>query len=240
MLDYDGLMKEYEKLQTAHRKLERKQLLAKDGDEDCVTVQDWLRGLERIEKLEKRNNELSAALNAKEAQASRNWPAAMTPKQIKRRDKLLQYIAWNQRDLEQLYGEVTGQPSWRVEVTTKDGKRLGTGARFGTRGEAEFYNANFAPHQLSGDYASGEIIPCEKEKANVEIDGDSIRFAHGDCVLLDWRPVGVKPETTIDNSVDAVTPAELMKAKHAALDTDGTAPPNDLTIPGFLRREATS
>ena len=41
VLDYDGLLKEYEKLQTAHRKLERKQLLAKDDDEDCVSVQDW-------------------------------------------------------------------------------------------------------------------------------------------------------------------------------------------------------
>ena len=156
-------------------------------------VQDWLDGHERIEKLEKRNNELSAALNAKEAQASRNWPEAMTPKQVKQRDNCLKQIAAWQRHLEQLYGEVTGQPSWRVEVTTNDGKRLGTGARFGTRGEAEFYNTHFAPSDRAGvgaDYVSGEIIPCSEDKPNVFIEGDSIRFRDGDCVLLNWGPVG--------------------------------------------------
>jgi hypothetical protein len=121
-------------------------------------------------------------------EASRDWPADMTPKQIKLRDKLLKYIACNQRDLEQLYGEVTGQPSWLVEVTTKDGTRLGTGARFGTRGEAEFYNAHFATSQLASDYEAGEVIPSQ-EKANVQIDGETILFRHDDCVLLQWQPV---------------------------------------------------
>jgi hypothetical protein len=145
----------------------------------------------RVRTLEARNQALSSALDAKlEAQAWRNWPADMTPKQVKWRNKLLGYIARNQRDLEQLYGEVTGQPSWRVEVTTKDGRRLGTGVRFGTRGEAEFYNTHFAPSpdQFGNDYASGEVIPCQDE-ANVTIRGERLLFQHGDCVLLNWHPV---------------------------------------------------
>ena len=141
----------------------------------------------RMMRLETRISELTAALNAKELQESRNWPADMTPKQVKRRDKYLSNIAGWQRELEQLYGEVTGCPSWRVEVTTKDGRRLGTGARFGTRSEAEYYNAHFAPDRLGDDYAAGEIIACENEKANVLIEGSSLRFNHGDCVLLEWH-----------------------------------------------------
>jgi hypothetical protein len=145
----------------------------------------YLNLLGRITKLERRNSLITAALNAKEAQESRSWPADMKPRQIKHRDKCLSAIAAWQRDLEQLYGEVTGQPSWRVEVTTKDGRRLGTGARFGT----EFYNMHFAPHQLGDDYATGEIIACE-EKPNVLIEGSLLRFRDGDCVLLNWHEAG--------------------------------------------------
>jgi hypothetical protein len=162
-------------------------------------------------KLKDRNTILTAALNVKEAQEGRNWPADMKPRQIKKRDDCLRTIAAWQRDLEQLYGEVTGQPCWRVEVTTKDGRRMGTGARFGTRGEAEFYNAHFAPNQLKGDYAGGKIIPCENEKANVLIEGDSLRFSHGDCVLLKWQ------------SLTAADPAPI---------------PGDLSIPEFMQRQA--
>ena len=70
--------------------------------------------------------------------------------------------------------------------------------------------------------------------------GILIRFDHGGCVLLKWQPVAGEPEATIDKDIDAATSAELMTAKHAALDTEGAAPPNDQTITGFLRREATS
>jgi hypothetical protein len=185
-LDYNGLLKEYNKLQRRHEKLLGKKPLSKGDDEDHVTVNDFVNLSKRTRELEARNTALSAAFNAKEGQASRNWPADMKPQQIKYRDKYLGNIAYWQRELEQLYGEVTGRPSWRVEVTTEDGRHLGTGARFGTRGEAEFYNANFATSQLGGDYATGEIIACE-EKANVLIDGDVIRFKHGDCVLLNWH-----------------------------------------------------
>jgi hypothetical protein len=188
-LDYNGLSKEYEKLQKAHEKLLRKQPLLKNDDKSVVNLNDYLHLLERNRKLEARNNELSVAFNAKEAQASRNWPADMTPRQVKQRDKCLKAMALWQRDLEQLYGEVTGQPSWRVEVATKDGRRMATGARFGTRGEAEFYNEHFATNQVGDDYATGEIIACKTEKANVLIEGDEIRFEHGGCALLNWHEI---------------------------------------------------
>jgi hypothetical protein len=187
--DYDGLMKANDKLERAHQKLLRKQSLPKDDDGDRFTLNDYFDLSARTRKLEARNSELSAALNAKEGQASRNWPADMAPRQVKRRDNCLKQIAAWQRSLEQLYGEVTGCPSWRVEVATKDGRRLGTGARFGTRGEAEFCNTHFATKQVGGDYATGEIIACKSEKANVSIEGDKIYYHHGDCYLLDWQPL---------------------------------------------------
>ncbi len=222
-LDYSDLMKLYEKLQREHRKLQGKQPLAKGDDEEGPTVNDWDELTKRERKLEARIAELSAALNAKEAQESRNWPADMTKKQLKLRDKCLGGITYWQRELEQLYGEVTGQSSWRVVVTTKDGKRLGTGARFGTRGEAELYNAKFAPSDHDGvgeDYASGEVIPCAEEKANVLIVGDSIR---GGYELMYWRPVG-DDDPTDD---DAPTSGEKRKAvnaeKFAALDAGSEA-----------------
>jgi hypothetical protein len=199
-----------------------------DGEEMSrdEAIEEWVAARRRERKLEKRKKELSAAFkvmeaafNAVEAREGRNWPADMKPEQLKKRDRILRDIACLQRSLEQLYGEVTGQASWRVEVTTKDGKRLGTGALSGTRGEAEYYNTLVAPNQLEGDYAAGEVIPC-KEKANVEIEGDSIFFSHGDCVLLNWGPVAV------DNEVDPATSAEEMKAKFA----------NDLTIPNSLKQ----
>lgn len=226
MKEYKGLMKEYKKLERAYQKLEGKQPLRKGDDEEWVTVNDWRELSKRERKQEAVINELSAALNAKEAQESRNWPADMTPKQLKLRDKCLSAIAWFQRDLEQLYGEVTGQSSWRVVVTTKDGKRFGTGARFGTRGEAEINNANFAPGDRGGvgeDYASGEVIPCAEEKANVRIDGNRLSFDHGGCVLLNWRPVG-DDDPTDD---DAPTSGEKRKAvnaeEFAALDAGSEA-----------------
>jgi hypothetical protein len=190
--DYGATITETDTREWKRRERERmKEALPEGEDDERITLGDYFELGRRIRKLEARNNELSAAFNAKEVEASRDWPAEMTPKQIKRRDRLLRYIAWNQRGLEQLYGEVTGQPSWRVEVTTKDGTRLGTGARFGTRGEAEFYNTHFAPGDRAGvgdDYASGEVIPC-KEKPNVRIEGDALSFGDGNCVLLQWQPV---------------------------------------------------
>jgi hypothetical protein len=156
-----------------------------EDDDNAPTPEDYVKLLSDYWKLKDRNTTLTAALNAQEAQASRNWPEGMTAKQIKHRDKCLTNIAVWQRDLEQLYGEVTGCPSWRVEITTKDGRRMGNGARLGTRGEAEFYKARIAAEQSESDAV--HVIACENEKANVSVAGDSILFKHGDCVLFNWR-----------------------------------------------------
>jgi DNA-binding MarR family transcriptional regulator len=148
--------------------------------------------LGQLQKLEDRNRILTAALNAKEVQEGRNWPADMKPRQIKKRDDCLRNIAAWQRDLAQLYGEVTGQPSWRVEVTTKDGVRMGNEVRFGTRGEAEFYQTHHVTNEVV-DCASSEVIACKDEKANVSVDGDVVRFRDGDCVLFNWRSLADAP-----------------------------------------------
>jgi hypothetical protein len=97
------------------RKRERermKEALPEGEDDERVTLGDYFDLHKRARKLEDRNKELSAALNAKEAEASRDWPADMTPRQLKRRDDCLKQIAAWQRQLEQLYGEVTGTPSY--------------------------------------------------------------------------------------------------------------------------------
>jgi hypothetical protein len=166
--------------------------------------------VERADRLESRVSELTEALNAKEVEASRNWPADMTEKQIKKRDKYLANIAWWQRELEKLYGEVTGQPPWRVVLIAQDGVRYGNGALLATRGEAESYGQT-AMREIEGK-GKFEILQCENEKANMQFTGTSIYFNHGDCVLLNWRPI-------TDPALTALPPPE-----------DG------LDIPDYLKR----
>jgi hypothetical protein len=170
-----------------------------------------------------------AALNAKEKEAARDWPANMTPKQIKLRDKCLKEIAEWQLNLEQLYNEVTGQPPWRVELIKKDGARFNNGARLATRGEAEAYGQETAREEEGK--IEFEVLPCEGEKANMEFVGTSIRFSHGDCVLLDWHLIKSKQLPPPGNSVDTNISAETMKAKLDELD-------DDLSIPTGLRRRS--
>ena len=108
-LDYSGLMKEYKKLDRAYHKLEGKQPLRKGDDEEWITVNDWRELIKLGRKQVARIIELEAALNAQKAQESRNWPADMTPKQLKLRDKCLRQIGAWQRDLDVLYSVVTKQ-----------------------------------------------------------------------------------------------------------------------------------
>lgn len=116
VLDYNGLVKAYEKLQRAHQKLAGKQPLAEGEDDRRVSLDDYLELADRAEKLEARNSGLAAARNAKEARESRTWPPTMTPKQMKKRDGCLRQIALWQRELEKLYGEVTGQPPIAISI----------------------------------------------------------------------------------------------------------------------------
>jgi hypothetical protein len=169
----------------AQEKARLKQPLQEEG-EDEVTIGDWQNERRRADRLEKRVSDLTEALRAKEKTERRDWPADMQPKQIKKRDDALSAIAFWQRALEKLYNEATGQPAWRVEMTAKDGQRLGNGLRFSTRGEAEFYSSRIAEES---DGAEVEILACDGEKGNVSVSGTSVHFEHGDCVLFNWRPV---------------------------------------------------
>jgi hypothetical protein len=157
-----------------------------DEDGDTVTIGDWQKELRRADGLEKRLSDVTEALRAKEKTEGRDWPADMKPKQIKKRDEALAAIAFWQRALEKLYNEATGQPAWRVEMTAKDGQRLGNGLRFSTRGEAEFYRSRIAEES---DGAEVEILACDGEKGNVSVSGTNVHFEHGDCVLFNWRPL---------------------------------------------------
>ena len=142
----------------------------------------------RAVKAEDQVSKLTEALRAKEQEVGRDWPADMKPKQLKKRDEALRCITYWQRELEKLYNEVTGQPAWRVEIVSKDGRRLGNGLRFSTRGEADFYRGRVA--EDSKDGSTVEAIACEGERGNVSVSGTNVHFEHGDCVLFNWHPVG--------------------------------------------------
>jgi hypothetical protein len=157
-------------------------------------------------KLVRRINDLAEALNAKEAEASRDWPADMTQRQTRKRDKCLSAISHWQLKLERLYAEVTKQPPWRVERIGKDGVRYGNGARLATRGEAESYAQ--AVNREGEGKIEFEILPCKNEKANMDFVGTSILFNHGDCVLLEWRPLGPAPGGTRQSILPSRQPAE--------------------------------
>jgi hypothetical protein len=138
------------------------QWLGDDADsEECID-DDYADLVVERNKLQRRVSDLTEALNAKEVTASRNWPADMKPKQIKKRDDYLKNIAWWQRELEKLYAEVTGQPPWRVVLNDKSGARCGNGVRLATRGEAESYGQTAAREEEGTQF---EILPCENETA---------------------------------------------------------------------------
>jgi hypothetical protein len=157
-----------------------------DGEDDeHFTLGDYFEAEKRARKLEERVNKLVVALNSKEVTEGRNWPLdKMTKKHLKKRDDALGAIAYWQKILEKLYAEVTGQPVWRVEVINKEGKRFANGLRFALRDEAEGYARK---REEMGQTA--EVIACEGEEPNVEVNGENIHFQHGDCVLFNWEPV---------------------------------------------------
>jgi hypothetical protein len=230
-VDYGRLYDDYQELEREFAKAWNKRKLDSDGD-DIATIKDLADAKALTRTLRDINSDLVAALNAKEKEAARDWPANMTPKQIKLRDKCLKQIAEWQLGLEQLYNEVTGQPPWRVELIKKDGARFNNGARLATRGEAEAYGQAEAREEEGK--IEFEVLSCEGEKANVECVGSSIRrFSHDDCDLLDWHLIGPKQLPPAGNGVDTNISAETMKAKHNELLAD-----DNLSIPASLRRSA--
>jgi ParB family transcriptional regulator, chromosome partitioning protein len=161
-----------------------------DDDDTVITPEEHVALLSDYYKLVDRNSVLTAALNTKEIEAGRTWPPDMNKKQLKKRDRYLESISYFQLELERLYAEVTKQPSWRAEIITKSGERLVNGARFATRGEVDAHANAYARH-LSKEGQGKievEVIPCEDDEPNAQLQGTTVHFAHGDCVLLDWRP----------------------------------------------------
>jgi hypothetical protein len=157
-----------------------------DNDDTGITPEKYVALLSDYWKLVDRNSVLTAALNTKEIEAGWTWPPDMNKKQQKKRDRYLESISYFQLELERLYAEVTKQPSWRAEITTKSGERLFNGARFATRGEVDAYALQLSKEEQGK--IEVEVIPCESDKPNVQFQGTKVHFAHGDCVLLNWRP----------------------------------------------------
>jgi hypothetical protein len=87
--------------------------------------------------------------------------------------------------------------SWRVEVTTKGGRRWGNGVRLATQAEAEAYSEAFARHDLAEHgYVTAEIMRCDDEPPANDITRKrtggrpTLGFEDGQCVLLNWREIG--------------------------------------------------
>jgi hypothetical protein len=80
--------------------------------------------------------------------------------------------------------------SYRVEVTTADGKRWGNAVRLTTVEEAQLYADHHARAALEG-YVTADIIKCEGEDPLNEItkgpEGIDLGFKHGTCGSLKWR-----------------------------------------------------
>jgi hypothetical protein len=83
--------------------------------------------------------------------------------------------------------------SWRVAVTTKDGKHWSNGVCLETREEAEAYRDHFAKFELEPrGYVTADLVQvddpptCSVTRAS-KGGRPTLGFRHGDCVLLDWR-----------------------------------------------------
>jgi len=92
--------------------------------------------------------------------------------------------------------------SWRVVVTTKDGKRWDYGARFFTEEDAREFGDLHAREELELEgYVTAEILRCNERPWNSIIHerGKSrFTFPHGTCHLLGWHEVGAPAPTSCD------------------------------------------
>jgi hypothetical protein len=156
-----------------------------DDDGKPITKADFAELYERAGELNKHNSALSEALDTREQKAGRVWPE-MNQKQAKKRQSILATISYWQRELERLYGDVTGTPSWSVSLVKKDGTRLESGVRFPEKGPAEQWAKS--EFQKKDDLDHSEVMPS-KDKPNVDPRGDLIGFHHGGCVLFNWHAV---------------------------------------------------
>jgi hypothetical protein len=82
--------------------------------------------------------------------------------------------------------------SWRVEPTTKDGKRWINGVRLKTKEEAEAYRDYHARYELeeagyvTGDIVQGDDLPNCSVIRRRKGGRTTLLFPHGGCEWLDW------------------------------------------------------
>jgi hypothetical protein len=86
--------------------------------------------------------------------------------------------------------------SWRVEATTKDGKRWCNGVRLATREEAKVYIQAHVSFDLEKQgYVTAEVLRCDGEPPVNSITRRRaggrafLGFMHGTCTSLEWQPV---------------------------------------------------
>jgi hypothetical protein len=84
--------------------------------------------------------------------------------------------------------------SWRVEATTKDGRRWTNGVRLASHEEAEVYVQAHAAFELAeAGYVTAEVVRDDKAEANCSVIRNkkggrpTLVFREGECVLLHWQ-----------------------------------------------------
>jgi hypothetical protein len=121
--------------------------------------------------------------------------------------------------------------SWRVELTTDDGRRLMNGARYGTKQEASLYAASgihvavfmngltvVAIRLLESGDAPNQSLRHPKDHRKAGQLRDTLAIKDGECVYHNWHVEGEETAPACGNDTDPEASAEAMKAKHAALD----------------------
>jgi len=156
------------------------------------------------------------------------------------------------------------ESSWRVELTTDDGRRWINGARFKTKEEAALFAIRSAEEKLSPLWrpmlrkaghkpwiivmtrvlASGDVANCDMRLPEGRLGEANVYFRHGECHLLRWHPEDeaepsrcALPAPAAGNGSDPEQSAAKRREEFAALEhgaRDDGGDPGD--IPACLRR----
>jgi hypothetical protein len=149
-----------------------------------------------------------------------------------------------QIDLEECIAEATAKQeapasarSWKVITILKDGRRLGNGARLNDEAEADAYRMS-VPGDLWRAFINSRApaiaatltVPCTDDP-NVTMERTKkglftrrLWFAHGDCMLLDWRDLA-DAQAVAEINDDVAASAERRKAEFEAEEAKRNAGP---------------
>jgi len=141
------------------------------------------------------------------------------------------------------------EKSWRVELTTDDGRRWINGARFKTKEEAALFAIRSAEEKLSPLWrpmlrkagyeiqlvmmtrvlASGDVANCDMRLPKGRLGEANVYFRHGECHLLRWHPedeaepsCSALPTTGTGNGSDPEQSAAKRREEFAAVDAPVT------------------